>query len=487
MTKRGLAASTVCLAVLLPGAAAAQTTYGQVNTPQWLGDRRYSQGIGIREGDIELHPGVAGEVGYDSNWFLRSSSEAGYANSGPGTPPIPALTFRVTPSFYISTLGAQRREGQVNDAPPSIAFRAGVNATYHEFIGLASGPGSSQPVNDISNQRNVGGAADARLDIAPQQPFGASLFTSYGRTIQPNAANANPDLSFNRDDVNVGGELNVQPGGGTLDWHFGYQFHDTLFEETGGTLYDNTTNQLYTRGRWRFRPRTALIYDASFSFISYTKLAEAQAVGLNDSQPVRARIGMNGLITDRFSLLALVGWGSSFYQTTIPGQPQYDSVIGQAELKWFLSASPGLAQSSDVGLSLSSIALGYNRDFQNSYLGGFDGLDRGYVSFSYFFAGRALLNFEGGVAAVQYPNLLWGDGTPRKSAFTDARADATLFGEYRLTDSFGINTTIRYTANFSPAQVPTVNPNTGIPITAATEYDMSWNRFEAYLGVRWFM
>ncbi len=64
----------------------------------------------------------------------------------------------------------------------------------------------------------------------------------------------------------------------------------------------------------------------------------------------------------------MVGWGASFYDNPagFAAQPQYDSVIGQAELKWFLSAGPGIAAPSDVGLSLSSVALGYTRDFQNS-------------------------------------------------------------------------------------------------------------------------
>src|SRR5581483_984118 len=131
-------------------------------------------------------------------------------------------------------------------------------------------------------------------------------------------------------------------------------------------------------GRWRFRPRTALLYDATFRFINYTNSAAALQDGLVNSTPVRARLGINGLITDRFALLGMVGWGASFYDKTLPSQPQYDSVIGQAELKWFLSASPGLQQSSDVGLALSSIAVGYTRDFQNSYLGGYYGSDRGY-------------------------------------------------------------------------------------------------------------
>ncbi len=370
--------------------------------------------------------------------------------------------------------------------PPSVAFRAGVNATYRAFVGLGSD--ASLPQNDVSRQDNIGGAADARLDILPSRPWGADLFANYARAIMPNYVDADPNQSFNRDDVGVGGEIVAQPGGGTgtLDWRFGYQFHDTIFEESAGAAYDNTTNEAYTRGRWKFRPRTALVYDASLRFISYANESQALAAGLVNSTPVRARIGLNGLITDRFAALAMVGWGSSFEATTLARQPQYDSVIGQAELKWFLAATPGVAAVSDVGLALSSIALGYTRDFATSYLGGFYGSDRGYLKFSYFFAGRALVTLEGGVAAVEYPNVIWGnlggplDGQVRNPAFTDKRVDATLFSEYRFTETFGLNATVRYTANFSDTHIFDSEAETGF-------YDMSWTRLEAYLGVRWFM
>ncbi len=481
MTKRRLASSGFVAALLVARVSGAQSEFvAQPDSPQWLKDRQYNEGAGVRTGDLELHPGIAGEMGYDSNWFLRTDKSGGYVNGPPIAPIVPALEFRVTPSLYLSTIGPQRRQDDLVAEPPSVAFRAGVNATYREFVGLANNNG---PANDISQQRNIGGAADARLDILPQKPLGASLYASYARIIQPNVGAADPNLSFNRDDVTAGGEIITQPGSGTLDWRFGYRFRDSIFEEQEGQPFDNITNEGYTRGRWRFRPRTALIYDATLGFVTYVNGAQAlSTMGLVNSTPVRARIGLNGLVTDRFAVTGMVGWGASFYDTsTLKAAPQYDSVIGQAELKWFLSASPGIAAASDVGLALSSIAVGYTRDFQNSYIGNYYGLDRGYLRFSYFFAGRALVTLEGGVGAVEYPNILWGDGVLRQSAFTDTRVDATLFSEYRLTNALGINATLRYTANYSNVAISTVE--TGPP----QPFAMSWNRFEAFLGLRYFL
>jgi hypothetical protein len=284
----------------------------------------------------------------------------------------------------------------------------------------------------------------------------------------------------------VGAEVTAQPGSGTLDWHLGYTLGATIFEQSAGIPYDNLTHQVYTRGRWKFRPRTAFIYDASLRFLSYTGDTSATQVNLDTSTPVRTRIGLDGLITDRFAVMAMIGWGASFYDTTLPKQPQFDSIIAQGELRWYLSASPGIAKIADVGLALSSIALGYTRDFQNSYLGSFYTQDRGYLKFSYLYGSNFVLSIEGGVAAIEYPNLVWASGNERHNPFTDVRADATLFSEYRFTPTFGINATLRYTANISNValQVADVTP---VSTNPADEFSMQWKRFEAFLGVRWFL
>src|SRR5260221_663088 len=134
----------------------------------WLKDRRYSEGIGIRTGDLELHPGLGAEFGYDSNYFLRADSED----------PIPALRLRIVPSFSLSKLS-------------------------HAY----------NPIN--------------------------------------------------------------------------------------------------TRGRGRFLPRPACFYDAPARLIPCNN---NPAPGQLPSDPILVRIGLNGLVTPAFSLLAMVGWGASFYQ-----------------------------------------------------------------------------------------------------------------------------------------------------------------------------
>jgi hypothetical protein len=484
------------------GVSSAQTA--PADSPAWLRDRKYTEGIGIRTGDFELHPGVAGEIGYDSNWLLRSNRSAcvepstAIAPAMPGAaqvcdngPPIvPALEFRITPSLSLSTLGPQRREGDIAPVHPTVAFRMGINATWRAFIGLSS---DSTGALDVSKQTeglpSVG--ADARLTILPGEPVGGAVFANWVRSQLPNQTNADPNLSFDHDDVGGGGELAFQPNSGTLDSHIGYMYNTTLFESSQAQGLSNGTHEAFLRERWRFRPRTALLYDANIRFISYNNPTGAAEQGLVGSTPIRMRFGMNGLVTNRLAVMLLAGWASSLYDTgpnPAMAQQQYDSFVGQAELTWFLAPGPGIAENPAVGLALSAITLGYNRDFSNSYIGNYYGTDRGYLRFNYFFGGRALVTLEGGIAAIEYPDMYWlppavMSPALRHTKFTDYRADATLFGEYRFSDTTGINATIRYTSNISNVHdMPDQLPGNGTGV-----FDMAWNRLEAFLGFRWFM
>src|SRR5262245_34185360 len=100
----------------------------------WLKDRRYTEGPGIRSGDLELHPGVAGEFGYDSNYFLRSDKD-----QPPNAPVVGTLRLRITPSFSLATISPQRREAEGGGTePPKVTFRAGVAASYSEYIATNS-------------------------------------------------------------------------------------------------------------------------------------------------------------------------------------------------------------------------------------------------------------------------------------------------------------------------------------------------------------
>jgi hypothetical protein len=461
MNMRGLGRAAVVL-VVLAALFASRTAAAQ--------DKKALEGAGYPTGDFILHPAIGIGFGYDSNYLLRTN-RAGASNGCPVFCPEQSAGMNISPSISINTSPTK-----AGDPRRSYSFTGSLSSAYHEDFGTLS-----------PEQRNVGVASDASLELFPGNVVGGRFFGTYLRTIQPSVF-GNPDLAYNRDDIGVGTEFVLVPGQGTLDWHLGYQFHDTIFEQSAGSPYDNIAHIVSTRGRWKFRPRTALMYDASASFASYVNVnASAGAIAqLHNSTPIRTRIGLSGLITERLSLTGMVGWGASFFVPGVdPNVQQYDSVIGTAQLSYALGHS--LSNDDPFTIrreSLSSITLGYNRDFSNSYVSDYYGSDRGFLRFSFFFGARALLWIEGGAGAIEYPELhlipaLITAGGADHAAFTDLRVDGTLFAEYRFLESVGVNATFRYTSNISNEVINLGNTN--------GTYAMQWQRIEAYLGVRWFL
>lgn len=446
---------------------------GTASAQGWLADRRYAEGAGIKTGDLELHPGIGGEVGYDSNWFLRSSEEGPLiVNGAPAQPVREAVIFRITPSFYVKTQGAQR-DGAGNPTPRTLTFSGGVSATGRFFIG-----------KEMSRQHNVGLNADARVDYNQGKPIGFNVYAGYQRLIQPQVL-SDPNLSFNRSDVRVGGEIVGQPGGGTLDMRAGYQLYAALFEESNGVPYSSITHEVTAKNRWRFRPRTALFSDTSLRFINYPNAARASQY-LNDSTPLRTRLGVTGLVTDRFGVLLAAGYGATFFQNAnAPSSVQYDSINGQAEGTFYLGQGGGTDEPGKATLLLSTISLGFLRDFQTSLLGNFYNSNRVYGRLEYWFGGKMLLRFDAFGEQLNYPDVyLNSGGTPQLAVteFTNYRVGGGLFGEYRLTQSFAINTTIDYVQQISDTQIPSAEVSPGVQGV----FDMNYRRFQAFLGARYF-
>lgn len=445
-------------AFLAAGLAAATTTLSASAQQPWLKDRATGEGIGIRTGNLELHPGIAGEFGYDSNYFQRADDE---------DPIIDVFKLRVTPHLTLKTLGPERR-GPAPGAPPTINFMAGVYATYTYL--LAEDSDNQDAVDEHNNNVDVG--LNFALDILPQRPVGFDIYGDYRRSVEPSNV-AVEESAFDRDSVRLGAGISWRPGGGLFESRLGYELNYHYFERTLFQLYNNSQHSLMLRNRWRFLPRTALLSDSRVTWIRYSEDTDQ-----HDGTTFRSLIGVNGLITNRFSLLAMAGWGASFYETHNAAQTRnYEGPLAHAEIKWFLLPQPQL-QPGDATVGLSTVAAGYTRDYANSYLGDYYRRDRVYGNFSYFIGGVAVISLEGGFSWNSHPETFFETGAPRTGEFTEKRADATLFGEYRPTDTIGINTTLRYTSQLDDIRVP---------VSATTSDNLQFSRYEAYIGVRWFM
>ncbi len=432
----------------------------------WLADRAYGEGMGIRTGDLELHPAVAGEIGYDSNYFQRSG-EAGLPLDNPI---YSAAVFRLTPSLTLSTLSAQRRLGDTGDVTPQkLNFRAGLNASYNELVGTGGG-------YDFSQQRHIDGGANFHLDVLPMRPWGADILGNFMRSVQPSNDPA-ATSAWNRQTFRLGVGTTWRPGGGLFEWRVGYDFYYNYFEQPVFQTFNNAQHSVNTRGRFKFLPRTAVIYDAQTLFVRYGAANPVR----NDGNIIQARLGLNGLITNHFALMALAGWAASYYEpTAAPVRANFDSVVGQAELKWYILPQPKLLPGAAT-VGLSSISLGVIRDLTNSYLADYYMRNRVYSSFSYFVGGRYLVDVQAGYSQISHPAFQRGGQTI--TGANENRVDAQIFTEYRMTDSFGVNATLRYDASLSNYYLPIVDAagaNRG-------QDNLAFRRFTGFLGVRWFM
>lgn len=463
MKIRGLVLAALTATTLLPRAASGQDQ-------PWLADRRYTEGPGYRVGDYELHPGLAAEFGFDSNFYLRASS-----GDAPGEP-VGALRLRVTPSFSFSTLGPQRKAGGgSSQSPPAVEFSGGLSGTYNEFFPVSGIPAQKEA---MWGQRNFSGLADLRMNINPTRPWSGALNASLGRLFQPSqeqgALHSIFGEGYNRLTPTASAELVWNPNSGLLDWRLGYNFGATIFEADRFSSLTNLVHTFQTRGRWRFLPRSAVIYDARLGIVQYVNQGEKTG-----SMPLRVQLGYNGLITNNFGALLSVGWGASFYD---PGSGQgaeavqdFDSVIGQAEVRYFLTPNPSVDPAA-ASSTLSTVALGFTRDFYDAYIGTFFERDRGYFKLTYFLGGRFVVIVDAGAGALINPTI--NTGSIQTSGWTDVRVDASGFAEYRFKDAFGINTTLRYNTRVSDKTIDI--PGVGVD-------KLGWQQFEAYLGARWLM
>jgi hypothetical protein len=459
---------------LLAAAAVASLSHSSVVRAQaFLSDPRVTNGMGVKAGDFELHPGLAGEFGYDSNYFQRSGNSGG-TNPRTGQalqdePRISAYRLRITPSLSFNTYG--RRAGEEGAGPPpSVDFNGRLAASYNALFAT-----DSKYSNDVSKQSNhVAVTAGLGADILPDKPWGADVSADFVRVIEASndAAVAN---AFRRDTIRGGVGIDWRPGGGLFKWRLGYGITGNIFEDSTFKTLGNVQHRAETNGQWTFLPRTALVYRGEITWLNFGNGGQAQ----HNGEMIRSVAGLNGLFTNHWGFLGLIGYGGTFFNdksangVTTPAE-NFDSVIGQAEITFYPTPQPKLP-SEGVPVGLSTISVGYNRNFAFSYLGDYYQRDRGYANLTYFLANKFVLTLTGGLSHITRPLVPDPNNAnvPLYPGGGENRVDAIAFLEYRPGDSLGINATFRYDSELDHVYVGAD--------------DLMFARYQAFLGVRWFL
>lgn len=426
-----------------------------VEAQAWLDDRARTEGPGFRLGDLELHPGLGVEVGWDSNLY--------YADDDAALPPVDTGILRATAHLMVSTRGQQRREegeaGGGEGAPtpqPTIAFRGGLSGSFYYFFA-------------DEDRTNMELDASLALTILPGRTFSIGLYEDFGRSIRPFTENSAMRASFARIQNTAGVDLNFATTGEVLKITAGYRFGLDFFEAAEFQYGNNFRHTISLAETFRFLPQTAIIHDTAFVVGDYWDTARPAPTTVNDGFLIRSRIGLNGAFTSNFSVLAMAGYAAGFFDSPAGAayDQEYESLVAQLEARWQI-------------IPAARLVFGYNRDFQPSFVGNFYRVDRGYANFQTTIGGSFLLGIEASFGGYEFGAVVLADGriVPRQ----DLRFIGTLFAEYRFTEWLGVNGTVRYTGAFTDFQyfIPADPPDS--PIIDPAGY----NKVELWLGVRVF-
>jgi len=420
----------------------------------WLVDRSRREGPGIRVGNLELHPGIGAEVGYDSNVFLDSSDE-------PTLDPEGSLVFRISPHFDVSNIGRQRQtQGEtqgVNENPPKVEFRFGVNGQVYIFL-------QDDAPTDVALNSDL----DVRL--FPRGPFSVAFGNHFTRRVRPFTQRAvgGATTDFGTDQNRTTVAFTGQSRGGVVRSTWSYTFGIFHLEDPGLRYANHFDHQVGADVHFRFLPSTSLFWDANVTFTNYYNASDEDYLTQSDSTRVRTRVGINGVVTPRFSGTVAVGYGAAFVDNDAIAERE--TFNADVQLRFQLAPT-------------SKLSIGYDRTTAGSIVGNYRVQDRVSAGFQWLLGGSFLLSLDASAAHVDYGTLLITDSSGMPLVDGERKdwiLNAQLFAEYRATNWLGINVTLGYTGVITDFEYP--NSAMGVSVLDPAGF----NKFEAWLGARVF-
>ena len=351
----------VSLCALGPSVARAS---GAQNLP------RAPDGEGLKVGTkSKFHGGLALPVGVDSNVFNETSTES---------PRTGAFIF---PTAWVG-VGSRDVVQGVLQTPPErtsrlVDYNIGVIGAFRQFL---SGDEILREVPKFSF-----GAA-LRLSLLPGRRFEIRIDDDVFRGAAPgNYESRGTVFNFNR--IQHDGKLDfiTRPGGGRLSLSLGYRNRYMRFGDGELAKNNNMRHGLAHETKWRFLPKSALVFNYDFDWIFYTDCCVSVGLGRNeDSFAHRLTGGYRGQIGKKVALDAIVGWGFGYYRDD-PNGPNFSSFIGNAGFSYF----PTLR---------TTLSLGVARSFSDSLFGNYFVDNGANLSAKHQFRWR--MNLQSGVGII---------------------------------------------------------------------------------------
>ena len=373
---------------------------------------------GLKLGDEAiLHAGVFADFGYDSNVFYGSNSE--------NTSPV----LHITPRLELTNA---ERDGSI----PS--------GTYYDLVGSVDFLRYLSNNDDVSKQSAINPSLGGTVEFSSGQALSLSLSDTFSRyQMAPYVANADPII---RDSNMASASLRFAPGGGRLNIMLRYS---NLIDKYEGA-YDggsNMGNEGVLDIGWRWLPRTTLYAQIAQGAVTYLNSAS----GRSTSFPLRTRLGLRGLLTEKLSVNIAAGYNNSFYSsgTNTNG---FGNLGALAEVNYTIS-------------TLTRAGLGYHHDFVNSpFLGQYYNMDAIYGTFQQMVASRVVTYLFG-----RFENRRFNGGT------TDGRVDNFVMGgvalDYIVGKFLPAGASYSLNLNRTTTAITVPNPNPALPpVTSALDY-----------------
>ncbi len=269
------------LALLSSVPAAAQTLGG-------TGDLRLppmARQLGLSGGGFLFLPSLKLGYGYDTNVFLEDSL-AGQED------PDGSQLLDIRPGIELKN---KNRDNL------SLDFRGG---------GLVRQYLTGDDV--ISEHSDIGGDVGLKVGFLESGPVSLRVKERFQRVLERRTFETT--RKFNRHVNDVGAGVTFQPGGRALQLNLDYSFVADLMTDTSGDWGDLIFHDVALQGSWKFFPFTALVLEADWQYRDYLMESRGFYGELTDNYPLRIRAGVNGFITPKLSVLALIGYGNSFHE-----------------------------------------------------------------------------------------------------------------------------------------------------------------------------
>ncbi len=336
----------LCAVLVVLGWSGVAHAGPEINIP------RAEDGPGIKAGQRStFHPGFALVTGIDTNVFSTASNEARGPELGPN-----AAAF-IMPTGWLGIGNRQFRDGLLMSPPE----RSGRNLDY--YIGAIAGFRQYLASNrNVLGQSRLSGGLQMRLAFLPGRRFSINFDEDFFRYAQPSTYEAAPQYNFNR--VDHKGQLTFigRPGGGRFSISLGLRNQVLVFENRTGDLQlargNRTVNGAASELKWRFLPKSALVFHYGMDFTYYLSCCTDVGDGRNeDNFAHRITAGYRGQLFKKVTLDAVAGYGLGFYRQD-PNGPNFSSFIGDFAVTYFPSPR-------------AMLHVGLYRSFQDSLLGNY--------------------------------------------------------------------------------------------------------------------